>query len=126
MSQHKNGLACKVLILTFGVLVLPKVYADENTIIPNTQGEAVYHSRCVLCHGDKGLGDGRLAKIINAPAPADFTKSKRSKAYMIKIVRYGGQVMDRSPQMPSWGQELSEQQLEDVVDYIYSLRRPSL
>ena len=123
MAQHKNWMIYKLLIFILVIVVLPKVYADDNTI---TEGEGIYRSRCVLCHGDKGLGDGRLAKIIKAPAPADLTKSKRSKVYMIKMVKYGGKAMGRSPQMPSWGQELSERQVENVVDHIYSLRKPSL
>lgn len=85
-------------------------------------GKKLYTANCTLCHGTTGQGDGRMAKVITEPPPADFTKSKRSKAYMKKMVTYGGEVMGRSPQMPVWGQELNEKQVQAVVDYVFSLR----
>lgn len=39
------------------------------------RGEALYKEWCASCHGDKGAGDGFLAKALNPP-PRNFTKGK--------------------------------------------------
>jgi mono/diheme cytochrome c family protein len=39
-------------------------------------GKAHYEQQCVMCHGDKGKGDGKLAPTVTGPPPADFTDSK--------------------------------------------------
>ena len=57
--------------------------------------------------------DDRLAR-----PPADLTRSTRPDEYKQLIIRLGGERMGRSPGMPPWGEELSQQQIEDVVHYL--------
>lgn len=47
--------------------------------IPNDKysikrGKAIYKMRCVICHGEKGKGDGLGSKALN-PKPADHTSA---------------------------------------------------
>lgn len=117
------GMACVSASAALGVEVPAQAEVKQKgQPVKGAQGGDIYRANCVLCHGEKGLGDGRMAKVITAPPPANLTKSRRSKAYMKKIITYGGGIMGRSPQMPVWGQELDEQQIKAVVDYIYRLR----
>ncbi len=120
-----NRLCCLSMALSIS-LAVTNVQAAETDVLTkgssNERGGDIYRANCVLCHGEKGVGDGRMAKVITEPPPANLIKSKRSKAYMQKIITYGGGIMGRSPQMPVWGQELDEQQIKDVVEYIYRLR----
>jgi DMSO reductase family type II enzyme heme b subunit len=39
------------------------------------QGKAVYERKCLLCHGDKGDGEGPGAALL-VPRPRDFTRGK--------------------------------------------------
>jgi mono/diheme cytochrome c family protein len=80
-------------------------------------GAAVYQKYCVTCHGVKADGAGAAARLFKPP-PADLTKSTRPDDYKQLIIRVGGEPMGRSPGMPPWGQELSEQQIADVVQYL--------
>lgn len=86
-------------------------------------GLEVYQSRCVLCHGQNGLGDGRMAKVIKTPPPFNLTLSKAPEAYLKMIVQQGGDPIGRSPQMPPWRDQLSEKEIDAVVFYITTLRQ---
>lgn len=87
---------------------------------PVTRGEVVFKTNCILCHGIKGDGKGRAAKLYNPP-PADLTHSDKNTDYKVMIVTYGGGAMGRSEVMPVWGEQLSAQEISDVVAYINTL-----
>lgn len=87
---------------------------------PVTRGEVVFKTNCILCHGLKGDGKGRAAKLYD-PKPANLTKSDKNTAYKLSIVSLGGAAMGRSAVMPVWGEMLSDQQISDVVAYINTL-----
>lgn len=88
-------------------------------------GRQVFSSRCVLCHGEYGEGDGRMAKIIKSPPPANLTLSLQSPAYLRLIISQGGEALGRSPQMPPWGEQLSEPEIESLLSYLLILRESS-
>ncbi len=85
-------------------------------------GQMVFRTRCVLCHGPYGEGDGKMARIINAPPPYNLTKSKVPDDYLRLIIGKGGEGVGRSPKMPPWGDELSKSELESVISFIKTLR----
>ncbi|MCV2885704.1 c-type cytochrome [Aestuariibacter sp. AA17] len=85
-------------------------------------GRQVFNTRCTLCHGDYGKGDGRMSKIIKTPPPANLTVSVLPKQYLQDIIEKGGEKVGRSMQMPPWKDQLSEEELESVVEYVYTLR----
>ena len=84
---------------------------------PVRRGEAVFKANCILCHGVNADGKGRASKLFNPP-PADLTRSNKNDDYKKMIVRFGGAAMGRSEAMPIWGGQLSEQEIDDVVDYL--------
>lgn len=93
---------------------------------PNKRtGEHLYATRCVLCHGKDATGSGRMAKVIKSPPPANLIASKADLNYIKKIVEFGGQAMGRSPQMPPWGDQFSESEIESIALYILDLREDS-
>ena len=63
---------------------------------------------------------GRAAKQYN-PRPANLRKSVLPQQYWEQIVRKGGKAMGRSEFMPPWGEELTEEQIKDIVNYIGSI-----
>jgi len=83
----------------------------------DVRGYIVFKTHCVLCHGIHADGNGRAAKNYN-PRPANLRMSDKSDPYKEMIIRNGGAAMGRSPFMPPWGQELTDEQIHDVVYYL--------
>lgn len=87
------------------------------------RGDIVFHNYCVLCHGINADGRGRAARIYD-PKPANLRASTRPDAYKEAIIRKGGKALGRSAYMPPWGEELTDEQVADVVAYLRSIAPP--
>jgi cytochrome c oxidase cbb3-type subunit 3 len=85
-----------------------------------SRGEVVYKTNCILCHGVKADGKGR-ASVLYDPPPANLTLSDKNDEYKKMIITLGGKAMGRSEVMPVWGEQISEQQIEDVVAYLRTI-----
>jgi mono/diheme cytochrome c family protein len=85
------------------------------------RGSIVFNSYCVLCHGVKADGNGRAAKLYN-PKPANLVMSDKNDAYKTLIIRRGGGALARSQYMPPWGDELTDEQVSDVVAFLRSIQ----
>ena len=90
---------------------------------PVFRGQAVFKARCILCHGTQGDGKGRASKLYNPP-PADLTRSDKNDQYKESIITLGGEAMGRSPSMPPWSQQLTPQEIKDLVVYLRTLVVP--
>ncbi|WP_444996717.1 cytochrome c [Aliikangiella sp. IMCC44359] len=86
------------------------------------QGKDIYMIRCTLCHGKSGEGDGRMSKLLKSPPPFDLTASRLPDEYLQKIIKGGGEAVGRSKHMPPWGDQLSQQEVDAVIDYIKTIR----
>jgi mono/diheme cytochrome c family protein len=110
------------------VLALPAQGADGAEIPRDSSDAAVirggiaFRTYCVLCHGANGKGDGRAARMYT-PRPANLTISPFNDTYKEMIIRGGGASVGRSPYMPPWGDELSEEQIHDLVAFLRELRK---
>src|SRR3569832_852333 len=128
--------------------------AESEMQKPVVRGGIVFKSYCSLCNGERGDGVERAAKlygdanleigarpegyydkIIRAggaavtrsefiPPPAYLTWSDINDHYKSMIFTYGGAAMGRAPVMPVWGEQLSSQEIEDVVNYLRTLVAP--
>jgi len=87
------------------------------------RGRIVFQSYCVLCHGVTAEGNGRAARLHNPP-PANLVLSKMPAQYFEQIIRKGGEAMGRYRGMPPWGEQLTDEQVGDVIHYLMSVRRP--
>ncbi len=87
---------------------------------PVRRGEVVFKTNCILCHGIKGDGKGRSARLYDPP-PADLTRSDKNDDYKRMIITLGGKAMGRSEVMPVWGEQISPQEIDDVVAYLRTL-----
>jgi mono/diheme cytochrome c family protein len=81
------------------------------------RGSIVFHNYCVTCHGVNADGKGRAA-TLHTPRPANLRISPYSDAYKELIIRGGGTRVARSEFMPPWGEELTDQQIADVVVFL--------
>ena len=82
---------------------------------PEQRGDpaAIYHNYCSVCHGDRGNGNSRAINSLNPP-PRDFTAYELPRDYMIQIVGKG----KPGTAMVGWDTQLSEHEIEIVVDYV--------
>ena len=86
-------------------------------------GRFIYLSRCSVCHGEQGMGDGKLAgKVIRDPVPFNLTLSVQSPEYLQEIITRGGAAVGRSGSMPPWAEELTGTQVQSVIEYLLSIR----
>jgi cytochrome c oxidase cbb3-type subunit 3 len=84
---------------------------------PVRRGEVVFKTNCVLCHGVRGDGKGRAARLYDPP-PADLTRSDKTDEYKEKIIRLGGEAMRRSSGMPPWEERLAKVEIADLIVYL--------
>ena len=91
------------------------------------QGRRVYFENCVFCHGDRLDGDGIFAHGYD-PKPANFadptTIVMLQEGYLFWRVATGGPGLPAesgpwNSSMPAWDQFLSEQEIWDVILFLY-------
>lgn len=68
------------------------------------QAKTLFQTRCVICHGENGKGDGPTAQALN-PKPRDYTDAEWQKSVtdeqLAKTIVGGGQAVGKSPLMPA-------------------------
>ncbi len=112
--------------------------ASQTYNVPDKQERAydpvvagnLYQVNCSVCHGISGLGDGKAVRHITSgssfyattqgsayPAPPDLVESAASRLTerdtMVAFVTSGAVVM------PSFGKLLPEEDIRDIVNYIF-------
>jgi mono/diheme cytochrome c family protein len=110
-----------------GVAVADEAPRTDGALLPRDSRDAaifrgglVYANYCVTCHGINADGNGRAARLHN-PRPANLRASDKNDAYIALIVRRGGEALGRSQSMPPWGEELTDEQIKDVVAFVRSV-----
>jgi mono/diheme cytochrome c family protein len=88
-------------------------------------GEGIFQTRCFVCHGRDGKGNGPASGGLGA-AVRDLTSSSWQKATPDEIIRTairnGAQAVGGSAAMPP-NQDLSDAQIQSLVGYIRGLRK---
>jgi caa(3)-type oxidase subunit IV len=86
--------------------------------------QAAFEATCGPCHGMEGAGDGPTAASLD-PHPANFTDptfwETRDREHVINVIQNGGAAVGRSPLMPSFGASFSEEEVQELADYVVSL-----
>ena len=81
------------------------------------RGAKIFKTRCMICHGAKGKGDGIGGKALN-PKPQNLTSS------MVQSQADGEifwKITNGRNDMIKWGPILSEDQRWDLVNYVRTL-----
>src|SRR5712691_3635072 len=124
VGAHSRGsLSLAFLAAPAGRVLAPPSEAQQPG--DPAQGKVIYEKKCLLCHGEKGDGNGPAAPLLD-PKPRDFTKGK----YKIRTSASGQPpadgdlfriISDGMPgtSMPAW-KVLSEKDRWNLVAYVKS------
>jgi cytochrome c1 len=85
------------------------------------RGKLAYHHYCYICQGSEYDGKGRAAKF-HTPRPTNLKLSGLPPEYAKEIIIKGGEGVGRYKGMPPWGEQLTDEQLKDVVNFVISVR----
>jgi mono/diheme cytochrome c family protein len=84
------------------------------------EGKELYEAACASCHGVDGRGAPE-GTAIEVPLP-DFTDcsfvTRETTGNWVALAAHGGRELNLSPQMPGFGDALSEAQLRAIIDYV--------
>jgi len=101
--------------------------AFKETLVPGAdpnEGKQWYYVYCIGCHGWGLQGDGPNAAYID-PKPRILTHDgymdKKSNLQLFSVIKGGGEAVDLSGSMPSWGNYLQDQDIWNVVAWIRAM-----
>jgi mono/diheme cytochrome c family protein len=109
-----------------GWTIPPEAAQEENPIEVTPQtlvaGRALFQKNCQRCHGPKGIGDGPDADPDNM-ADMDLTNPKRASRNPDGVVFYKAWNGRTKPKMPAVKDDLTKEQLWQIVSYVQTLRQ---
>lgn len=109
----------KTLLAAF-LLFFPLHAFSQDTEIDFSSGRSMYNAWCARCHGEDGRG---LVEELELEAPPpDFAdcsfNSREPRKDWKAVVAHGGPARGLSWSMPAWGEAISEEQIDLIIDYI--------
>ena len=81
-------------------------------------GEVLFQKHCTFCHGKDGTGKNWIGQFIQ-PHPRNFQQQSIRKTFTRQILRERIENGVQGSSMPAWRYVLSEQQLDDLVEYLW-------
>ena len=92
---------------------------------PERSGEQIYRAGCMACHAADGRGQPQSVLGFEPPATfPDFTdcavSSPEPDLIWLAIVHMGGKVRGESHIMPAFGDLLTDDEIERVVQYLHA------
>ena len=83
------------------------------------RGKAIYDEQCLKCHGETGSGEGEKSKNFT-----DEVKDFNDQAFMRKEVpsKFFEKIKDGDKPMPAFKDDLTEQEMWDVVFYVWTFQ----
>ena len=110
----QKSLAWSFIVLFVAVCGL---FAEENG--KSEGGAAIFKSKCVLCHGADGTSSTPLGKQLQAANLHSKDVQKLSDAELQKIVH------DGRGSMPAFADQLSDQEIAQVIKYVRHIAKAS-
>ena len=89
-----------------------------NKVASVKRGAKIFKTRCMICHGTLGKGDGIGGKALN-PKPQNLTLSMVQNQTDGEIF---WKVANGRNDMIKWGPILSEEQRWDIINYVRTLK----
>ncbi len=85
------------------------------------KGKSIYQSKCVMCHGPEGKGDGPLGQKVKPPA-TNFSSAESKKKSPEELQTTIENGVPKTAMM-AWKKQLNEAEIQDVVAYVLTLRK---
>jgi cbb3-type cytochrome c oxidase subunit III len=91
------------------------------------RGGKAFIAYCAMCHGDGGNGDGDMSASL---AQTGVKVARLNDLYMMgrltpeqvrEVIKKGGAHTNRSNVMPSWGNKLKPDAIEDITAFVVAL-----
>lgn len=106
------------LLLLASVLGAPFALAAKDGA---PSGSDLYHVYCSQCHGLEGDGFGVNSYDLDV-APRDHTDTEemlaRTDEELFKAIKFGGKAVNKSVLMPAWEGNLSDEEIDSLVNYL--------
>lgn len=93
----------------------------ENALVAGTNNYAKY---CAACHGENGQGNGFNAAFLAKTPTAHVNAadmSRRPDDTLFDAIHSGGYIANKSHLMPPWGQNISANEIRELVAHIRTL-----
>jgi mono/diheme cytochrome c family protein len=81
------------------------------------EGADTFKAKCSACHGPTGTGDTTMGKNLKLRDLGSADVQKQTDAELTTIVTSG------KGKMPAYGAKLKNEQIEDVVKFIRTLKK---
>src|ERR1700752_1564717 len=95
-----------------------------NALPADADGEYIFKNNCATCHGPDGKGSPQSVIGFDAPLP-DFTDCPTNTVEPFgdwnSVVHRGGPIRGLDHHMPAFGDALSDEQIESVIKYLWTL-----
>lgn len=95
----------------------------SDTVIQSLDGKQLYQKACAHCHGATGAGVDNQKIALTVPIP-DFTDcdfaNREPDADWMAIAHQGGPTRGFAKEMPAFGEALTTEQLQKIMDHIRS------
>ena len=98
-------------IVSFLLLVSQLAPAQESS------GAATFKTKCALCHGADGTGNTPLGKQLQAANLRSKEVQQKTDAELRQVVH------DGKGNMPPFGEQLSDEQIDQVLKYVRTLAK---
>lgn len=102
-----------------GIVSAKEVSADI------TEGAYLFRKFCSLCHGINGMGEGPLALTMQDYPDTNLltSNSSLSREETLKVITLGSQMDKIGAYMPPWRSAFSDQELNQLTDFVIFLRK---
>ena len=85
------------------------------------RGEALFKINCQQCHGEKGLGEGKVGEVLGVP-PAKIGAPEYASRSDGELYHF---IMTGKNQMPTFGYRLNTHEIMDIINHLRRLQGAS-
>ena len=119
VARVTDSLVARITAAAGGEHVLEPMPARPPSL---ARGAVVFREQCAACHGESGRGDGRKAKSVKGPPPADLTDPKvMAGTSLLEIFRKIA-IGVPGTAMPEFAEDISDEDRWAVGAYVGAMQ----